>query len=173
MFDSKYYRQKNGVAMGSPLGPILANIFLCHMETLWLEKCSEEFAPSYFRRYVDDIFLLFHSKEQSEKFGSFINEQHVNMSFTSEYEKDESISFLDVFVTKANNIFTTNVYRKPTFSGVFSNFASFMPKCYKKSLVLTLVYRLYNIVSIPAILTAELKKLKEILLRNGYPFFFY
>ena len=37
LFNGQYYSQVDGVAMGSPLGPTLANIFLCHHERLWLE----------------------------------------------------------------------------------------------------------------------------------------
>ena len=173
MFGSKYFRQVDGVAMGSPLGPILANIFLSRSETSWLSNCPNEFTPSYYRRYVDDLFLLFNNKEQCNRFETYINEQHNNMVFKPDYENDNEISFLDILVTrKQDNTFNTNIYRKPTFSGVYSNFSSFMPKSYKKSLVLTLIYRLYNIVSIPSILTDELKKLKDILFRNGYPLFF-
>ena len=47
-----------------------------------------------------------------------------------------------------------------------------MPKCYKNSLVLTLLYRLHEIITIPDLFSVELTKLKEILLRNGYPYFF-
>ena len=34
MFDKCYYKQTDGVAMASPLGPALANILLCHHEKL-------------------------------------------------------------------------------------------------------------------------------------------
>ena len=60
-FNNKFYIQVDGVAMGSPLGPILANIFLSHHEENWLNKCPIKFKPSFYRRYVDDIFLLFES----------------------------------------------------------------------------------------------------------------
>lgn len=63
MFDQNYYKQIDGVAMGSPLGPTLANIFLCYHEKVWLSQCPAQFKPLYYRRYVDDIFLLFKSKE--------------------------------------------------------------------------------------------------------------
>ena len=45
--------------MGSPLGPMLANAFLWHYEKLWLDNSSPEFRPVVFRRYVDDIVVLF------------------------------------------------------------------------------------------------------------------
>ena len=50
--------------MGSPLGPTLANIFLCHCKTTWLKNCPKSFKPVYYKRYVDDIFVLFEKLEQ-------------------------------------------------------------------------------------------------------------
>ena len=41
--DGKFYEQCDGVAMGSPLGPTLANVFMCHFENIWLENCSKSF----------------------------------------------------------------------------------------------------------------------------------
>ena len=58
-FNNKFYIQVDGVALGSPLGPILANIFLSHHEENWLNKCPIEFKPSFYRRHVDDNFVLF------------------------------------------------------------------------------------------------------------------
>ena len=49
------YKQVDKVAMGSPLGPSLANAFLAHHEQNWLDSCPLEYRPSYYRRYVDDI----------------------------------------------------------------------------------------------------------------------
>ena len=59
LFDEELYQQVHGVAMGSPLGPTLANIFLCHYEDIWLRNCSLECKPSYYKRYVDNIFVFF------------------------------------------------------------------------------------------------------------------
>ena len=57
IFNGKFYDQIDGVAMGSPLGPLLANIFLSFHETNWLKDCPFEFKPLYYRRYVDDSFI--------------------------------------------------------------------------------------------------------------------
>ena len=41
VFDGQYYDQVDGVAMGSPLGPVLANIFMCHFEERWVMNSSD------------------------------------------------------------------------------------------------------------------------------------
>ena len=43
IFDEQLYKQKDGVAMGNPLGPTLANAFLAHHEVKWLDECPEYF----------------------------------------------------------------------------------------------------------------------------------
>ena len=55
--------QVDGVAMGLPLGPRLANVFLCHHEKNWLNDCPNNFKPVFNKRYVDDIFVLLKKSE--------------------------------------------------------------------------------------------------------------
>ena len=50
IFDGKYYKQKDGVAMGSPLGPTLANVFLCHFEEQWISDCPIDYKLLSYRR---------------------------------------------------------------------------------------------------------------------------
>ena len=64
LFDQKNYSQIYGVAMGSPLGPALANIFLRYQETTWLKDCPKSFKPVYYKRYVDDFFVLLEKPEK-------------------------------------------------------------------------------------------------------------
>ena len=77
-----------------------------------------------YRRFVDDTFLLFQSKDHVQKFRNYLNKQYKNITFTSEIEENRSLSFLDIKISRENNKFVTSVYRKPTFSGVFTNFES-------------------------------------------------
>ena len=58
IFNGKLYKQVNGVTVGSPLGPTLANAFLVHFEKNWLQNRPSGFKPYYYRRYVDDIFCF-------------------------------------------------------------------------------------------------------------------
>ena len=62
IFAEKYYKQKDGVAMGSPIVPGLANVFLCHLEEQWMSHCPIDFKPISYRKYVDHTFLFFSSE---------------------------------------------------------------------------------------------------------------
>lgn len=169
LFNGVYYRQIDGVAMGSPLGPTLANIFLCYHERHWLSQCPNGFKPLYFKRYVDDIFCLFNDSTQVQGFLDYLNARHPNMNFTFEVESNNSLSFLDVNVNRYNENFLTSLYRKPTFSGVYTNFNSFLPELYKQSLVSTLMFRIYTICSSWELINKEVTNLRKILRGNAYP----
>ena len=72
--------------------------------------------------------------------------------------------FLDVNIMFSNGIFSTSVYRKPTFTGLFTNFDSF-----KRGLINTLLFRYFNISSSYATFHAEVGKFKKIMNLNSYP----
>ena len=96
---------------------------------------------------MDDTSLLSRSKEHVEKFKKYLNKQHKNIALTSEMEQNGSLSFLDVKISWENNKFVTSVYRKLTFSGVFTNFESFIFKYYKRSLII--LYYIEDLVYAP------------------------
>ena len=108
--------------MGSPLGPALANIFMCSFESKWLRDCPNGFKPVFYRRYVDDIFALFSSPDHADKFKEYLSSKHPNINFSLEKEKDSCLPFLDVNIFRENEKFATNVNRRKTFSGVYTNF---------------------------------------------------
>ena len=126
MFDDIIYQQVDGVDMGSPLRPSFANAFLAHYEQIWLSDRPDEFTPVYYKRYVGNIFVLFRSPHHLEKFNEYLNTKHANIKFTSEKEVNGSLPFLDVLISRNKKGFTTTVYHKPKFSGVYSNFNSFI-----------------------------------------------
>ena len=80
IFDQNYCKQCDGVAKCSPLGPTLANVFMCRFENSWLENCLVQFKPFVYRRYVDDTFLLFLSTEHVERLQRYLNKQHQNIA---------------------------------------------------------------------------------------------
>ena len=133
--------------MGSPLGPLFANIFISFSEKSWLHNCPSSFKPLLYQHYVDDCFLLFRSPDHVPLFLSCLNCQHPNIFFSSELEKNGKRPFLDIGITRSNGKFSTSVYRKPTFTGLFTNFHSFVSLVYKRSLVCCLLHRIFHLCS--------------------------
>ena len=113
-FKSEFYDQVDGVAMGSPLAPVLANLFMGHYEKEWLSN-YEGILPSYYTRYFDDIFSVFNSQDEAKRFFSYVNSRHFNVKFIMETEIHKIILFLDFLIDNRNNIFNTTAYHKLTF----------------------------------------------------------
>ena len=67
--------------MGCPLGPSLANVFLCHHETKWLNNCPKNFKLVFYKRYVDDIFILFKKPEHVKPFADYMNSKLKRLNF--------------------------------------------------------------------------------------------
>ena len=91
-FNNRVYQQIDGVAMGSPLGPLFANIFMSFNEKTWLHNYPSLFKPLLYRRYVDDCFLLFKSLNHVPLFLDYLNRQHPSISSHPNWKK--TVSFL-------------------------------------------------------------------------------
>ena len=155
--------------MGSPIGPTLANSFLVYHKKNWLEHCPLKYRPLQYRRYVDDIFILYNSAEHLKCFHSYLNSHHLEISFTIENEKDNRMSFLDVNIIHEKGKFTTSVYCKPTFSRIYAHFDSFLPSSNKIGSLHTLLYRCFQICSYWTKFHLELVKLIDVFKNNSYP----
>ena len=169
IFNNNFYKQVDGVAMGSPLGPTLANVFMSHFEKKWLEVCPISFKPVFYRRYIDDIFVMFKSEDHIKLFADFMNTCHSSIKFTFEKENNNAMPFLDFEFSRNGSEIVSSVYRKPTYTGLYTHFESLIPHNYKRGLILTLLHRVFNTCSNMKIIVKEIDKLKNILCKNGYP----
>ena len=59
-----------------------------------------KFKPSFYRRYADDIFVLFESSESADSFCEYMSSRHQNINFTVEKEHVDSLSFLEVRICR-------------------------------------------------------------------------
>ena len=98
-----------------------------------------------------------------------MKKQHQCLKFTSEAENDNSFSFLDIKITHHNQQFETSLFRKPTFSHVFTHYESCVDQTYKKSLTDTLLFRCFSVCSDYTSFHLEVENLREILKKNSYP----
>ena len=105
LFNGKMYDFVDGIAMGSPLAPVLANIFMTDFEEKFILSKSLSYAPHTWRRYVDDTFCIFSSRSDAQKFLHYLNGCHPNIDFTVEFQNDDkTLPFLDILISKKTTI---------------------------------------------------------------------
>nr|CAH8868440.1 unnamed protein product [Trichobilharzia regenti] len=166
-FNEQFKVQKDGVAMGSPLGPLLADCFMASLENNIFDPLICQL--HLYKRYVDDTFIICDEKCDLDSLLKTFNAEHSSIRFTLERESNNSIPFLDVLHTRRHNCtIQRSIYRKPTWTGHFINFQNFVPLIRKRNLERTLCSRIRKICSEDMVEKA-LNLLRETLLENGYP----
>ncbi|CAF2534635.1 unnamed protein product [Rotaria sp. Silwood2] len=171
LFDGKIYDQIDGVSMGSPLAPLVAEIFLQEFEKK-NSSVFEKLGIIYWKRYVDDTFVLLNPEFCAEKVCTELSKLHPSVKFTSQEEDavTHKLSFLDVRIQRQEGKgFQTRIYRKPSFTGLITKWNSFVPKTYKYNSISTMVFRAIQICSSYKALHAELQIIRKISKKNGYP----
>ena len=172
-FNGEGYKQTFGVAMGSPLSPLLANLCMEFIEKEILDNCPPEIKPVTWLRYVDDIFLIY--KETDECFMEFfryVNSLIPSIQFTVEYEIDHKLPFLDVLVmhNPTTHKFTFTVYRKPTNTENYIHFYSFHSPIVKSNIIVNFVIRAFKVCD-PEFFDNEMEHIKHTFRKLCYPEF--
>ena len=111
LFEDEIYQETDGVAMGSPFGPILPGIFVVELETTIVPTLNNLLRK--WKRYVDDTYCIVKTDSVNEillKLNSF----HMKIQIAYKVETNNMLPFLDVLVIRNNNNIETTVYRKPT-----------------------------------------------------------
>jgi hypothetical protein len=167
MYKDQLYKQVDGVAMGSPLGPSLANFFLGHLEK-YNFFTNLDIIPKLYVRYVDDIFAVFDKNIPYEKFLEHINNQHPNIKFTVEKSINNVLPFLNTEIKLTGDNFESSVFRKDTNTNVLLNVNAVCPMSWRKGLVYGALNRAKTICSSKELFLKEVDKLKLIFWKNGY-----
>ena len=131
--------------------------------------CPSSFKPLLYRCYVNDCFLFFKSLDQVPLFLSYLNCLHPNIFFSSELEKNNKRPFLDIEITRSNGKFSTSVFGKPSLTGLFTKFHSFVPLVYKRPNVCCLLHRIFHLCSSYENFHTQLEAVRELFNLNGFP----
>ena len=168
VFQEEFYEQTRGAAMGSPISPIVANIFMEAFEKKVIETALHPLR--IWKRYVDDTFAL-QDDAHKEEFLQHLNSVDPSIKFTVEEAKEDgSIPFLDTIIRpEADGTFTIGVYRKPTHTDLYLPWDSNHNIAAKYSVINTLSHRALTISSTPELAEQELQHLEKVLVQYKYP----
>ena len=76
IFDENLFGQCDVAAMDCTLCPTFANVSMYHFEHIWLESFPSNFKPIFHKRFANDTFLLFWSKDHVEKFKNYLKNKN-------------------------------------------------------------------------------------------------
>ena len=166
-FRGDYYELTDGLAMGSPVSPAVANLFMTQLEKTALTTFARP--PSTWYRFVDDVFSIIH-RDVVAQFLDHLNKQHPQIKFTVEMESDCVLPFMDLEVHRTSEgRLKTGIYRKPTHTGRYLDFSSNHPTSVKRSVVTSLTKRLDLITLGDDEKHKEERRIQTELEANGYP----
>ena len=167
LFQDQFYEQTKGAAMGSPVSPIIANLYVKSFEHRALTSAVNP--PKLWKIYVDVAFVIL---QQSQKeFLQNINSVDPSISFTTEETRhDGSMPYLDTLVTpQKDGTLTTSVYRKPTHSDLYLQWDSHHNLACKCSVINTHTHRAKAECSNSQAARKKLKHLKKVLTQCKCP----
>ena len=143
LFQSRYHEQTEGAAMGSPISPIVANLFMEDLEVQAIKTSPSP--PVFWKRFVDDTFIII-KKQHRNSFLEHLNSIHPSIKFFSEETRgDGSMPFPDILITpKEDGSLQTSVYRKPTHTDLYLQWDSHYTIPSKYSVVGTLYHGAKN-----------------------------
>ena len=167
IFNEVIYTQVEGAAMGSPVSPIVTNLFMEWFEEHAINTFQYEI--TFWRRYVDDTIVAL-CDSLVEELTTHINSIDPAIQFTRELETEgHSLAMLDTVTTRDDNgKLSFAVYRKPTHTDQYLQFDSNQPLQHKLGVIRTLHHRCQAICSSEEAKLAELDHLKKVLTVSGY-----
>ena len=162
-----FYEQVEGEAMGCPVSPIVADVYMDHFEK---KVCSTTFTPRLWIRYVDDTFVI-QLEGKMQTFLEHTNKVYPAIKFTVEgYQENGAIPFLDTFVIpEADNTLSITVYRKPAHTDQYLQWDSHHNLAAKHSMISNLTHRARTVFTKSELLNKELQHLKKALTKCKYP----
>ena len=167
-FNGEFYEQKEGAAMGSPISPIVANLFMEDLEIKAIRTSNT--LPKIWRRFVDDTFTII-KKENRNNFLQHLNSIHPNIKFTcEEMKEDASMPFLDILITPAEDgSLKHQCTGNNTHTDLYLQWDSHHNIPSKYSVAGTLYHRANTICSDPTLLHEEEQHLFKALRKCKYP----
>ena len=169
-FGQKYFRQTDGIAMGSRVAPPLAIVFMHALETMFLATSRQQ--PALYVRYIDDVFGVWtHGRAALFDYFNFLNSVHPTIKFTIEHTGDSGeLAFLDTKISiSESGSYSSELYVKPMASPVIIHFRSALPMSTKKNAVRSQMLRAVRVSSPGLPRARSLQIIEDLFVKNGYP----
>ena len=164
-FNIKFYKQLQGAGMGSPVSPVIANIYLEYFESLAIP--SSPALIKWWFRYVDDVHSATR-KDQVNQLQEHLNSIDPRVKVNIELPGTDGCPFLDTLTKPTPNSIESTVYRKPTHTDKYLDYNSNHPISAKLSVIHTFIHRAKQVCSTLEFLAKEMDHLYKVLKDNHF-----
>jgi hypothetical protein len=168
--NGKFYKQKEGLAMGAPSSAFLSEVYLQYIEfNNIVDTVTKHNIQGYFR-YVDDILIVCNSLHTDiQLILNEFNKIQPQLQFTIECEVNNTRNTLDLTIYRQNANFEFSIFRKPTYTDTIIPYNSCHPKEHTYAAVRYLVNRWNNYSLTTEAKNQELIQIQNILHNNSFP----
>lgn len=167
-FNNRFYVQEEGLPMGSPLSPVMADIYMNEFEKRIITESKHRDKIKTWLRYVDDILLIWEGNdEEFEEFVNEINGMEQKINFQEEVGGKE-INYLDLHITINNGMFKFDIFRKKTYSDLIIPNESYHPISHKMAALNSFCNRAVQYLKENESKNIEIKRIKQIAKNNNY-----
>lgn len=168
-FNNKIYLQKEGLAMGSPLSGIMADIYMNYIENKIYNTILNFDGSIKWYRFVDDVLIIYnHNNITIDQILNISNNINANIVFTKEIETDNLLNYLDIAITRTSSKLETAVFRKGTTTSHVIHHDSCHPAEHKQAAFRCYINRAETIPSNLASKKREYEVIYQIASDNGY-----
>jgi hypothetical protein len=171
-FQSKdqIFQPNRGIAMGPPISGTIAELYTQHLEELYTKQLVEDKQIIYYKRYVDDILLIYNQQKTStQEILRYVNSIDKHLQFKATEEINNQINFLDLSIHRHNNSIELGIFRKPTNTDITIHFTSNHPYEHK---IAAYTHHINRMLTLPISKQAKQHEWETILKtarHNGYP----
>jgi hypothetical protein len=156
--------------MGSPLSSTMTETYLQYFEELLVKHWLESKEIIFYRRYVDDIFIIFDQRKTNiDMITNHLNKTVPHLEFTHTTEVNNTITYLDLNIQRNTQNLLLSIYRKPTQTDTTIHYTSNHPIQHKMAAYKAYIYRMLTFPITTQAQHNEWNTICSIALNNGYP----
>jgi len=156
--------------MGSPISGTRAEVFLQHLEHIYIRPLIQTKHILFYTWYIDDILIIYDIETTNHDYlTQYTNTVHANLQFTPTLESNSYINFLDLTIIRRSTHIEIDIYRKPTTTDTTIHFTSIHPNEHKFAAYRYHIERMLNLPLKTVQQKREWSTILHIAQRNGFP----
>ena len=170
-FQVNIWTQTDGLAIGKSISGALTDIYMNWYEEEYIfNPTRNSFIPFCWERQKDDVYCLWQFDEENhKKFLLYLNTNEKRIQWTQETEKEKTLTFLDMKLTRFKNTIQIGIYRKKSHTLKYSSYDSYRPRNEQMGILKNMLYRAYNLCDPGPEREEEIKTLNFAFINQNYP----